>query len=952
MPKLTAKQEAFILMMKRSEEHTRRGFALLLEKDNFYEWFDALKDEGFFRPEGAQGPIRSEKGDSVHIPYWTGLDYLLALAKRAGQLNDLALGQNIMSIIRAVSRFRDPDGKVRDNYNTYRVFAAILGLLPTPSVGLDDLAFIPDWLTSKYNRGAVAHELDRGPLGRFLESALPEDLDKACLILEHFTAVTWIDEPWLGETKKKPVTVVEDHYLKEMIRHRAKTLGAKVGRRAADIFAKRLRDTYDLAQRNLPSWLHRPAIEEHSQNHSWHGPENRFVEGLRDVLLSWLTEDSNTARSFVRDLLRPEEAPILRRIGIYLLNERWDLLQGIVPEIIGPELFDSEHQHELYGLLHDHFAMFGEPEKEKTIAAIKQLTVPERVTEPEYLLKCIQRDWLRAVINQGYQPADSWFQGLISDPQLGKLSEHPDFHSYSETWTGPGPSPYSPQELLLFAKEGRLVEALNAFEEPDSWRGPTITALVDALEEAVAMAPQTFIVLLPTFLQANRAYQYGIINGFKALWSKANEPAQTLEWNQAWERLIEFFDKLITPETFWAEEVPAHETLEPTRDWIPPVIAQFLKAATQNDKTAYPAELLPKAWPLIVTLVKKSEAENEASTSDAMTQAINSSKGKAIEALVIHALRASRVSDKKTKEHARIWATMRPVFDDEVSKCQNANYEFSTLAGCYIRNFEYLDATWVRARVDAIFPINYVNNFVCALDGWTYSVTSRPIYTLLKEQGVLDRALRQDLVGEHTRERIIERIALAYIWEEEELASPRFAYLFESSRIGDLEHASGFFWGLKDQELSEAQISRILQFLDKCIAWSRANPDTSGLLSDLSRLSCYVKSITWIEKTWLVAVAPHVNIHYNSDFFLEELDRLASGDAIAVGSVLKAMLETFVPNYDYENKLVSILRKIVEQGGREDAIALSEPLRGIPEVRDFYNQLVRGGVSARKNPNV
>lgn len=106
----------------------------------------------------------------------------------------------------------------------------------------------------------------------------------------------------------------------------------------------------------------------------------------------------------------------------------------------------------------------------------------------------------------------------MSDQALGALSEHPVFHAYMESWSGPGPTPYRVQELLAFAEDGSLVERLNAFQQADSWRGPTTRALVDTLEEAVVLATQAVLGIISAFLHAKRPFQYGIINGFKRAW--------------------------------------------------------------------------------------------------------------------------------------------------------------------------------------------------------------------------------------------------------------------------------------------------------------------------------------------------------------------------------------------------------------------------------------------------
>lgn len=449
---LTAKRQWFIRLMSQEDEHARWGFELLLNRQDFAEFFDHLNDADLFAPGRNPAPVPATEPGYVRIPYWPALDYLQACAKQAGEHDDVQLAQKVMTVIRAVSRAREADGSVRDNYHTYRVFAEILGLLPTSSVTAEDLGLIPGWLESKVDRGMVGHALDTGALRRFLASESSADWNKACLILRYCTAIRWIDERELGENRKKPVTLVDDYWLKDLIDHHAKTLGAKAGRVASDIFLERIREVFHEGNRDHASWLWRPAIEDHAQNHSWNRPENRFVEGLRDVLLGWVDHDIDTARPFVELLLR-DEAEIVRRIGIYGLGQRWALLRSLYTDALGPQLFDSGHVHELYGLLRAHFDELTEPEKAATIEAIRQLPRPSRCEDPDRLLKRIQRNWLSALAGKGYQPAESWFGELMSDQALGGLSGHPDFNSYMESWSGPGPTPYRVQELLAFLRK-------------------------------------------------------------------------------------------------------------------------------------------------------------------------------------------------------------------------------------------------------------------------------------------------------------------------------------------------------------------------------------------------------------------------------------------------------------------------------------------------------------------
>lgn len=940
---LSTKQKLFIKRMTENQEQATWGFEILLKRQDFADFFDHLIEANLFSPEYNSGPVLAEDSGYVRIPYWSALDYLEAVARLAGENKDLPLAQKVMGVIRSVSGYRDPDGSSRDNYHTYRKFAEIFGLVPTAAITTEDLGLIPTWLNSKYDRGMVGHALDVGALRRLLASDSPDDWQKACIILRHCTAILWVDEKGFGKSRKKAVSVVEDYWLKKLIKQHASMFGSKAGRQASQIFRDRIGEVFGEEYGNLPTYLRRPAVEDHPQNHSRDGAVNCVVEGFRDVLLSWIDNSPKDATAFVAEILK-DENEMIRRVGIYVLGQRWSILKSLYNNILVPQLFDSRNIHELYHLLKKRFAEFSEPDKAATLETIRQLSPPPDSEEPERFLRHLQRNWLSAIAGKGFEPVDSWFGELNTDQSLGSLSEHPDFHSYMEaTWVGPGPSPYSVQELLAFTENGYLIERLNDFQQPNTWRGPSTRALVKSLEETIRINPQRFLRLLSAFLAAKRPYQYGVINGFKRLWDLPKEKQPHLDWNVAWEGLISFFEQLLGNPDFWREEVVHNQDLTPTRDWIPPIIAEFLRAGTKDDDKAYSPELLPRAFSLINVLLENSEAVDDAKD-DAMSQAINSSKGKAIEALFSHTLRVCRVSDKNRGDHVEAWDGIKPTFDTELVKCENANYEFSTLAAAYLANIDYISSNWLRASIDKIFPQDFSANFICAIQGLTYASANRSIYGLLLEHGVLDRALRIELKGRQARERIIERIALAYLWGDELLDSPRFSYLFESGRFEDLEDASSFFSSVRGQELAVDQIERILCFWEKCVVWAQTLPEPpKSLLSALSRLIRYVTTFGDREVRLLKAVAPHVKVRYNADDFIEELDRLVEQDPAKVSSVLGKVLDTYEPDYDYEDRLKKLLIKLAKSGRREDVLFYADRVRQLPGIDQLYKQLAERG---------
>lgn len=935
---LPTKHKLFINRMTENQEQAKWGFEILLKRHDFADFFDYLTEANLFSPEHNSGPVPTEEPGFVRIPYWSALDYLEAVAKLAGDNNDLQLAEKVINIIQSVTNYRDPDGSIRDNYHTYRKFAEIVGFIPTVAVTPEVLGLIPIWLNSRYDRGMVGRALDLGALRRLLASESDEDGQKACTILRYCTAILWVDEEGLGRDRKKPVSVVQDYWLKELIKHHANAFGIKAGKEATQILCGRVREVFGEEFGDLPTYLSRPAVEDHPQNHSWDGAYNCFVEGLRDVLLSWIDSKPEGATAFVAESLE-DENEMVRRVGIYVLGQRWSVLKSLYGKILGPQLFDSRNIHELYNLLKERFVEFSESDKAATLMAIRELSPPRNYEDADRLLKHTQRGWLSAIAGKGYEPVDNWFMELDSDQSLGRLSEHPDFHSYMESWSGPGPSPYSVQELLAFAEDESLIKRLNSFQDTNAWRGPSTEALVKSLEETVATDPERFLRLLPAFLDVKRPYQYGIINGFKRLWDVPKEKQPNLDWNLAWERLIGFFEELLSSPNFWREEIVCREDLTPTRDWIPPIIAEFLQAGTKDDDRAFSSELLPRAFLLIKILLEKSEAVDDAAD-DAMTQAINSPKGKAIEALFTHTLRECRVSDKEHGDHSEIWDVIKPIFDAELAKCENANYEFSTLAGAYLANINYISRNWLQGNIDKIFPKDLQANFLCAMNGLGYAPANRSIYALLLDHGVLDKALRLEPMDGQTRKRIIERIALAYLWRDESLESPRFHYLFESSRFEDLKEASRFFWSVSEQGLEENQIESILCFWERCVSLAQAVAEPpQSLLSELSRLTCYITTLTDRERNLMLAVAAYVKVGYNADDFINELNRLVEQDPVHVSSVLGRVLEAYEPDFDYQDRLKNLLISLAESGRRKDALLYADRLRRLPGFDQLFKKI-------------
>jgi hypothetical protein len=375
-------------------------------------------------------------------------------------------------------------------------------------------------------------------------------------------------------------------------------------------------------------------------------------------------------------------------------------------------------------------------------------------------------------------------------------------------------------------------------------------------------------------------------------------------------------------------------------NWVASAVADCLHEGTRYDARAYDPRLLTRTSALLKSLLEKVGEANQA-PEDPMMHTLNSPKGRVIEALFSQALRACRLDDSSSGSHAKAWNDVRPLFETELARCKNSNFEFSTSCGEYLAQLDYMDSNWTRTNISQIFPEEFPSNSLCALEGLAFTSFTRSVYRLLAEPGIIDRALRYELKGE-ARKKLVERIAAAYLWGDESLESPRFTYIFKVSNIEDLETIARVFWMVRGEKLSTEQKQRVIHYWDRCVKWSRGLPQPpETLFSLLSMSSCYLSRVEGPERELLEAVAPFVYVGHTVYEFVSELVRLVETSPDGVNAVVRKMIEKRIPDYDYKDQLKKLLRILVEKGKRQDVISYTERLRLLPGMQEIFDGLTR-----------
>lgn len=935
MLNLTAKQESFFRMMRENADLERRGVELLLKRPDFEVFFDALKAEGLFDGERNPPVVQVEKAGFYRAAYWPILDYMLALAKICGERDNRTLSQELLAIIRTISAWKDTEDRPRNNYITNAKFVEILSLLPVESVTEQDLAFIPVWLKVGVGRSPACIMIEDRLLPRLISAASPDGLAKAVSVLKYCFEIEWVDAKEFGKSERLPLMAVEGYTAQQIVTKYAHDLGHRAGKPAVAIFADAVRAVFSVGTRKDYSYIHVPAVEDHAQNHTWREVETCVVVGLRESLLGWCDTDQPAAREYISALLDDDNV-MLHRIATYVIGQRWPFLRELYPKLCSLVFFNSGHLHELYHVLQDHFAELPDDEKDRTLQVIRSIPRPSWGKDHDASLRWLQLRWLSAITNKGYAQADQWAQELRSGEPPIVLSEHPDFNTYTQTRMGPGPSPYSDSELTGFAEAGILVEKINSFSEIDTWAGPSLDGLGSSLEHAVQSNPEPFIRTLSMFLNAKRRYQYSLIISLQRAW-ETDAGQKLLEWGDAWEAMLGFFEALIQADDFWQEQ----DGGENHRDWVASAIADCLRSGTTNDDRLYPSTLLPRALTIIRSLLEHAEGTEQADE-DPMLRALNTPKGRAIEAFFSLSLRSCRISDQEHGNHADQWRVLQPLFDAELNKCQNANFEFSTLCAAYLSQLEYLGREWVRQRILQVFPFDCPANMLCAVGGLGHAAQSRSIYKMLVEFEILDHALDLEITNREIRESLLARITSAYLWGEEALNSSRFVSIFERGTNADLQFIASVFWSVRGSEITGDQRDLIRAFWSKCVARSAGiSPPHKDLLSALSRLACFLETADGEDRRLLEAVAPYVYDQHNVYEFVDELSRLVEASPDGVSAVLRNMTELRIPDFDYRDQIRNLLETLMTKGKREEVVFHAERMRTLPGMQEIFDRATR-----------
>ena len=919
---ITPKQRSAIERAKRNQDLQR----ILFRKAVGLHWFFAFKDAGFLNPTEIPVPIPAKEEGYTSIPAWPITDYLVATSAELLDPENESYAVEFIEFIRAATAYAR-----EHNFGNSRVwwqFSKIIANVPPHLIRLDDLIIVDYWLDDFYERGLVAENLGEHWLISLLDRGDGHCRAISMSLLETLYKTKMVEKQYGASNKKEAVLRFDDWHAKQVTKKVATKVGRVLGLPAVELFQKRLEHILTEVKSDTHSSIWRPAIEDHGQNHSVDDVEDIILEGYRDSLLAHIEEVPLAAKEYIERIL---ESPFetIKRSAIHAIDQHYQHLSQLVEQVIVSQHFSSNFRHEMWHLLRNHYPQFSVDEKRLVQKAIASLVVEENGQQSEGATAYRRAIWLSAIKDYGEDVALLYRKYV---EVVGGEPEHPDFSSYM---SGAGvidhQSPISKEELLSLDIE-QLVDRLESYHDTGRFGEPGLEGLVKVFRQMIKEDPLRFYNKLHRFSRLDLAYVYEMIDAYGQLW---REKAQ-LPWEELWEYLLTFCEDILGQEKFWStENVQPRTAFVANRYWVVGEIGRLIEDGTKSDEHAIPEKFLPQAERVLLILLEKEEGSEEFKPDEeAVSVAINSSRGRCIEALINLTLRSCRLADKQRGGHVETWTHFQPTYDAELARADIGEYEFVTLVARYLPNFLYMSKDWALANLEKIFDQENYQKWLCAMQG--YACVNRvyeEVYNHLKEGKHFVRALDDENVSRTLDDKIVQNIAVAYLngFESLEDETSLIHQVLARKKHSEIRQLIWFLWTLRKDGHAKIKDKvfelwpRILYVIDT------STLDGRRLASNLCDWTAFVDEVNDINRPLILAVARYTDENHHSYDLLRSIARISERQPLEAYEIWRHMLEAARPDYPSE-AIQTALANLVKVGPE-----------GVRKAKDIVSEYIKGG---------
>lgn len=536
------------------------------------------------------------------------------------------------------------------------------------------------------------------------------------------------------------------------------------------------------------SYIWRPAIEDHSQNHSYEKVDDCVISAVRDLLekhIGYLIEVGKVenAQSELEEVLNNTPAfPILTRLKLHIYRLFPNAFNAEIEREISSPRLTSATWHEYSLLVNTCFAQHSSASKRKYFTSIDahDKAQDKYIDSWRVRLAGLVKDHLSATQKKKYA-------NLLK--QAEKLDQ-PYFTSYSMGTSWVGPDTPKKESDLENKPVNEIIDLVKTWEPSgDEFFGPSRSGFGMTLRNVIAKEGLKYSVAAPQFLTGGvrPVYIYNLISGLVE-WLKTNKDLN-------WSGILELSSSVIESVKFGTLlPVESKKRDQMEADWDD-VMQELSRLITRGlDTNSIPFGEKDRVWTFIERATEhldptpEHEEKYGNNNSDPYTMSINTVRGDAFHAVFAYIFWHNRV-EKNTK---KTWKASIP---EEAKKILELHLDpardpSATIRSVYGRFFPWMlsyGGEWTKALIPKVFPVDDLNLRYAAWETYLSNMVFGEAYKLLRP---LYELAVKDIRGGKVPKRkywvdVVERLAehamIAYAFEIDDKSDPFSTYFFTNT---------------------------------------------------------------------------------------------------------------------------------------------------------------------------
>ena len=875
------------------------------------KWFHELKQREYFEGRNNPRPIEDKEDGRVFVPYWCVLDYLEKTSQELSVPANQGLAMRFLEILVSTTEFAKENQF--SNYRTWWKFSEIISNIPSKFISVDDLQIVDYWLDDPYDTYWVSQAIGLHWLPSLLRQNDPHSLELATELVALLYKVRFspCSSPLILQTAQLRV---ESDLCQLITTKVAADLGRVIGNQVLPIFQSRIISSLDCMKNDLSTAILRPAIEDHEQNQDCTQPLDLLIDIYRDTINSFFKEDPENAVKGVSKML-DSDCMTIRRVAVHAIDMGFETCSHLLDRLLDPSFWNMHLKHEMWMLLNHRYRAFSETQRTSVLQIINSV---ESVQESACIKTnaYFRAEWLAAIRMYGAKEEELYRQYV----ELAEAEpEHPSFGVFSRADRIEPNSPVSMAQLSAM-RSSELIDFLTSFEENESnfIEAPS-EGLYEAFRMLIKSSPLRYSPELTLFEDIGMGFVYQVTEAYRVAWIEKSK----LPWSDIWPPLLQFCKRLVSNDQFWSENnAESKGAMIPNRHWVVGSMAALIKSGVMSDEHAFSSKLTDDAEVVVKILLRRQKGETF-NQNDAVFNAINSPRGRCVEALINLTLRKCRLADASDiQDHSEVWQHSQHLYDHELNTRSGASYEVATLFASHLQNFLYLSKEWTINNLDRLFSVSDQKWWRCAMEGYSHvSVFKEHIYHYLRDKGHLVKVLDHDAIHHQAKKKVIQNICFAF-WKGIEPLD------FENSLIRVL------ILRRDPNELRQVVINLLaigksnLEFTEKIkeFWWDVGSNldlksrDGQTIASHLCNLIGFIDQVDEPSLNLILDISPYAHIEHNEHQILEWLEKVSRSQPLEASQVWKAMLRESLPLYP-EESLRNILGNILEMGHKGEVLA-------------------------------